>query len=276
MGQLPFHIKKAIRKGEPIDAEGLRLYPVRVAEYEEFQASLPALEVLQQSFPVALISVPILSAFFAMEHQAASGETGPGLFQRALLGLALSLRLGEGRTMAERVGQFRYQVDPTDQGRLLRVCFDLPDGTERTVTPVQYQRLRPILAAQNGVELPSPDANPELVQAERDLAEKHGAALTGDVEELVSAVASMGGTSEDEIYQWPILRLTRRSESIRRMLGYLVCGFGETQGASWKGGNPCPDPFFRRKKAAWGAVARLGEFMGGMAESAVTAEMKKE
>lgn len=269
MGQLPFHIQKAIRKGEPIDAEGLRLYPVRVAEYEEFQASLPALEVLQQSFPVALISVPILSAFFAMEQQAAaSGVPGPGLFQRALLGLALSLRLGEGQTMAERVGLFRYQADPTDRGRLLRVCFASTDGTEHTVTPVQYQRLRPILAAQNGVELPSPDANPELVQAERVLAEKHGAALTGDVEELVSAVASLGGADEEEIYRWPILRLNRRSESIRRMLGYLVCGFGETQGASWKGGNPCPDPFFRKKSKESAHVA-LADFAGGAGQRAV-------
>lgn len=55
-------------------------------------------------------------------------------------------------------------------GRLKAVEFTVDGEETHRVTPVQFQRLREIAAAQNGIELASPEANPELIEAQRELA----------------------------------------------------------------------------------------------------------
>ena len=93
---LSLQINKAIRRYEPVEVGALTLYPMCVRDFETFQLARLALEAMQQSFPVALMSMPILQAFYKLDYEAASkGETVTGLTSSALLGLALALRLGE-------------------------------------------------------------------------------------------------------------------------------------------------------------------------------------
>lgn len=263
--ELPLHILRAVRKFEPIAAEGLILYPVRVAEYEEFLTARPALEVLQQAFPAPLLRIPLLSALYRMDYEAASrGEEQSGLFSRALLLLALSLRLGEGLDLRQRVRKFRIAADPKDPAKLLYLQASV-DGEEMLkITPVKFQQIRPIIAAQNGVKLESDLANPDLVEAEREMAGLNAPKMDADVEHLISGVAAMSGTDEAEIDDWPILKLNRRAESFKRVMDYVICGIGEAQGTKWKNGNPAPHPFFDRAEEGFSAVTPVSEFGSGV------------
>ncbi len=247
MSELPISIQKAVSRYKTIETNGLKLYPVLVSEYDLFLAARPALEVMHQSLPVALMRVPLLSALYQMDYEAIlSGETPSGLFSRALLALALALRLGEGLDAAERMKMIQFSVDRTEPQKLLRLRFTDGDGTEHEISPAQFKPLREIIAAQNGVELESDLANPDLVRAQKDMNTAGAPTLDANVEDLICAVSALSGTEEEEIDQWPILKLQRRAESYQRMIQYVVCGIGEVNGTTWKGGNPSPHPFFRR------------------------------
>lgn len=271
MNDLPILIQKSIRRYEPVTVDGLTLWPVKVREYDDFLMARVALEVLHQSLPVRFLRMPLLSALYAMDYEArVSGEPMTGLFSVALLGLALSLRLGEGEAPEERMGRFRIAVDRNDPSKLLRLRFIDADGAEKEIEPRRYGDLRRIIAAQNGVKLESDRADPDLVQAEKDLADMNGISLDATVEDLISGVAALAGVDEAEIEDWPILKLQRRQTSYQRTLDYLICGIGQVSGTTWKGGNPHPSPFFDRlDEDGFGAHMALGDFAGGAGERAV-------
>lgn len=271
MSELPFSIKRAANRYETIEIEGIELRPVLVKEYDNFLIARPALEVLQQSFPVRFLRMPLLSALYQMDFESASnGEIPTGLFSRALLCLALSLRLGEGMDMATRLGMFQVVADREKPEELIGLRFVDGDGQTKEISPTLFQRIRPIIAAQNGVKIESDKADPDLVQAEKDLAEMNGVSLNATVEDLISGIAALSGTDEREIDEWPILKLDRRRLSFQRILDYMICGFGQVNGTTWKGGNPHPSPFFDRSEyGQFGAHLALGDFAGGAGERAV-------
>lgn len=246
MNELPAKIEKAVRRYEAIEVCGLVLHPVKVKEYDEFLVARPALEVLHQSLPVAMMRIPLLSALYRIDYEAAlSGKVPTRLFSRALLALALALRLGEGEAPEKRLGKFRVALERGRPEVLSRLIFTDEAGTEHEIDPAQYRELRRVIAAQNGVRVESDRANPHIVQAQKDLG-GGGIALDATVYDLVSAVSALSGTAERDIDEWPILKLQARSESYKRMMDYLICGFGEMNGTTWKTGNPTPHPFFRR------------------------------
>lgn len=271
MNDLPILIQKSIRRYEPVTVDGLVLWPVLVREYDDFLVARTALEVLHQSLPVRFLRIPLLSAFYKMDYEARlNGQPMTGLFYVALLGLALSLRLGEGEEPSERVGRFRIMVERDDPASLTRLQFTDSDGQEKMILPAAYGELRKIIAAQNGVKLESDRADPDLVQAEKDLAEMNGVSLDATVEDLISGMAALTGVEEEEIENWPILKLQRRQTSYQRVLDYLICGIGQMSGTTWKGGNPHPSPFFDRlDENGFGAHMALGDFAGGAGERAV-------
>lgn len=254
MNNLPLYIKKTVSRYKPIEAHGLVLYPILVDEYESFLMARVALEVMHQSLPVALMRKPLLSAYYQMDYEAlTSGQPIPGLFSCALLGLALSLRLGYGKDDAERIRMFQVRIDPDNPSDLVSVQFTDADGNEKTIEPSAYKELRKIIAAQNGVRLESETANPDIVKARKDMNAGEDA-LDFNADALISFAAAMSHVDENEIYQWPILKLTRRTDAYQTMLAYLVCGISEASGASWKNGNPVPHPIYP-KKESWRGFA---------------------
>ena len=264
MNELPLNIQKDIRRYHPVKTDGLTLYPVLVREYTEFAIARPALEVMQQSFPVALMRVPLLAALYQMDIEAAAaGEIPAGLFARALLVLALSLRLGEGQDINARMQQFRMAFDPKNPATLLCLRFMDNDGEEKEITPTLFQKLRPIIAAQNGVKIEDDDANPDIVKARKDMAAAAGGNIDANVDDLISAVSALSHADESEIDEWPILKLEKTARAYERVLGYIVCGISEGSGASWKTGNPTPHPFFARSDDGTGLFAPLGETDNG-------------
>lgn len=262
---LPVKIAEAVSLYQPVETEGLVLHPILVREYGLFSTARPAIEFLQQSLPVRYLSVPLLSAYYGMDvENLREGKPSDGLFSRALLFLVLALRYKPEEKPEERLRSFASNilVDPEDQTVLKGIVFEM-DGEEHKITPVQFQRMRPILAAQNGIDLESDDANPELVEAERDIAEQNAPELDQNISALVSFVSALTGAEESVVYDWPILKLTRRRESFERILAYLLYGFASVNGAKFKGGNPVPSPIFPRKKTDSDALIDMAVFTKG-------------
>ena len=269
MKELPLKYRKSIDKYEPMQIEGLKLYPILVEDYYEFLIAKQSLEFMTQTLPIELMSLPVLDAYFQMDSgQVKRYENPTGLFMSALLLLALALRL-PGESVEDRLNQFQIVLKPDDQTRLKHIRF-IRNGEEIvTITPVQFQKLRPFLAAQNGIEMIDENQNPELIQAERDLAEKKAPKLEMNIRNLISAAAVTMHVSEDEVYKWPILKLTDRLGAEKRKLDYLICGIGESQGTTWKHGNPCPHPWFDREKTDSEAIIGLDKFAAGQGLAAV-------
>lgn len=263
MNELPRHIQESVRKYKPIVQDGHALFPVLVSEYTEFLMARPALEVMQQSFPVAMLRMPLLSALYQMDFDAVvSGKTPTGLFSRARLVLALSLRLGAGKEIAERIEMLQVVVDRRNPRKLISLRYTNKDGDEKEILPGQYRELRRIIAAQNGVKLESDDANPDIVKAKKDMASSGGLELDMNVDDLVSAISALTQIDESKIYDWPILKLDKQRTAWERILTYMVCGIGEASGATWKHGNPVPHPFFQRISDG-GIFSPLGSESGG-------------
>lgn len=269
--ELSLAVKKAVRTYKKIETDGVTLYPIPVSRWDEFALARPALELMQQTLPVKYLSMPLLSAYYAMDYEAVADDGIPtGLFGRALLLLSLALRLGqEGEGAEQMVKHFRLRVDGNDPSRLLAVEFSQDGEMMQSITPVQFARLREIIAAQNGVELIGADANPELVEAERDIAAQKSIQLSGDFGELFTTVVAMGREDEENVMEWPIKKFMDRKDAYARVLGYLVCGVSEASGAKWKGGNPYPSPFFSRLRQGGGSLIALDRFANGAGAKAV-------
>lgn len=275
-GNLSFEIQKSIRKYEPIEIDGLTLYPITVDRYEEFLFARRSLDFLQQSLPVNLMSVPLLDAYYRMDIQAVeNGEPGSGLFTAAIMLLGLALRLTPNGDAEQILNSFQIVADRNDTSRLKCLRFTLNGEEIHQITPVQFTRLRPILAAQNGVELESTDANPELIEADHDLAVKNAPDLEMSVEAMVNAAALLTGKDEGEIMDWAILKLENRLSSAKKFFDYMICGIGAAQGTSWTGGNPSPHPWFERKKKKDGGLISVEKFANGQGLQAIrNAEMQ--
>ena len=269
MQDLSLEMAKAVRRFEPIETEGLTLYPIQVKDIDEFTTARPAIEFMQQSLPVAMLSKPLLQSYYTLELDAAkNGQPGSGLFYKCILFLLLAMRVGNGLPAEKRIELVDLELQANDPKRLKSVLVFV-NGEVKRITPMQFQRLRPILAAQNGIERVSENANPELVQAERDLAEMNAPKLQYRVDALKATVATFSGADESEMEEWPILKLLLRRDAVQRLAGYITCSFAEAQGGKWKHGNPFPSPLYDREIDYCGGLIDMSTFAGGAGMRAV-------
>lgn len=269
MQDLSLEMAKAVRRFEPIETEGLTLYPIQVKDIDEFTTARPAIEFMQQSLPVAMLSKPLLQSYYTLELDAAkNGQPGSGLFYKCILFLLLAMRVGNGLPAEKRIELVDLELQANDPTRLKSVLIFV-NGEVKRITPMQFQRLRPILAAQNGIELVSENANPELVQAERDLAEMNAPKLQYRIDALKATVATLSGADESDMEEWPILKLLLRRDAVQRLAGYITCSFAEAQGGRWKHGNPFPSPLYDREIDYCGGLIDMSTFAGGAGMRAV-------
>ena len=86
--------RNKIRRGEPLEWNGLLFYPVTMSHYEEFLDVKNAWLARQSSFPVRYMAMPFLSAVWAMDVDFVKSDGKLiGLFERIIRFLYLSLRL---------------------------------------------------------------------------------------------------------------------------------------------------------------------------------------
>lgn len=265
MEELPRKYKKLINQYKPIEVDGFMLYPFTVERYEEYLVASNAIGYMQQQLPIQLMSMPILSAFFKMDaERVIRGESPTGLYTSAVVALALALRLVKtDDDIFEVCKGFVPITSQNDPTQLKALAFNDAEGNARTITPIQFANMRQIIAAQNGIQIHDELDNPELVQAEQDLAEKKAPKLEMRPEDMIEAAAVFTGVEEEEIYGWAVLKLSRRLEMSRRILDYAICAISEGNGASWKSGNPVPHPIFARKKEGSDALMDMSKFAGG-------------
>lgn len=269
MYELPASIKKSIRKNKPIEMDGLTFYPILVNEMDEFDEARPAIELMQQSLPVRYAVMPLLQALYALDTDALR-ETGDatGLFAKAVLFLALSLRLGQGRTRNERMNLFELKPAQNDPANLLALRF-LYHGEEiHEITPAQFSRYRSILAAQNGLTIPDETANKDLIEARNDMSAKNAPPLEIDFDTQLSAFASVEHIDEAEVMEWPIRKFMMHFKAVERRMHFMICGIGEMSGTSWKQGNPFPSWCFDRKQGNPELIA-AANFMNGKGLEAI-------
>lgn len=269
MKKLPVAIKKSIRKNEPIEMDGLVFYPVLVEEIDDLEEARPAVEFLQQNFPVKYAVLPLLSAFYAFDYDLyqQSGSTS-GLFYRALLFLCLCLRLGQGETREKRVQRFRIATAPKEPSELAGISF-LYNGEEQIqISPAQFSRWRPILAEQNGMHLEDEAADRDLLEARQHLKSSGAIPLKADFDSALSSVALACQTDESEILKWPVRKFYMRKASADRLFNFLVCGIGEMSGnVRWKGGNPYPSWCYD-KEAGNPELLSMSGFIGNLGDTA--------
>ena len=250
--------KVKIRHGEPIECLGLTFYPVKVARYEEFTEVKNAWAVRLSTLPVKYSVMSFLSALWALDIDSYK-QTGKivGLFPRVLHMLYLSLRLEYNTQEALshvycKNGEF---------GELSHIEVT-QDGKTVTITPRDFAAyVRPLVAQQNGIELPDESFNPELVEAEQIMAEEaqKKSPLSYDTDTLLSSVAYVSGISEAELDEWTVLLFERRVRAIERDKNYMLYKQAELSGmVKFPKGNPCASWCYDTKSLS-AAVIPLGD-----------------
>lgn len=270
MKKLPIDIQNRIDRYQGVTVDGITVYPVTVEHTYAFGAARAVLDVVPLSLPVAQMSLPVLDAFYQLdlEEMKQTGRT-KGLLASAVLLLRLALRLGAVANEDMLAGGIRIVPDKRKKDRLREIVFTPQDGDVIRITPNSFQKLRPIIAAQNGVEMPSATANPEILEMERLMAEKDLRDLEPKLTDKIIFVAQGSGVPEEEIWDWPILKLERHAAILRRKMDYLAVEIGQMSGmASFKDGNPVPSPYWARKRG-FASLQSLSGVGNGAAEAAV-------
>lgn len=271
MNELPFSIQDKIDRYEPITTDGITTYPILVKHMRLFAFCKPVLDFIHQSLPVALLNIPLLDAFYKLDLEELK-QTGKakGLISASILLLCLSLRLGEGLEPQEMAKLSIIVPDRKDPERLAGLQFFPPDGSAPVfVTPRQFAALRKIIAAQNGAELVSETANPEIIAAERLMAQNHADDLDPQIFDKVIFAAHGSGAAEEDVWEWPILKMERHATVYKRTLDYSALLTAEASGmVEFKSGNPVPSPFFAKKKNGLSSMQDLGAVGNGKAQEA--------
>lgn len=250
--------RSKIRHGEPMECLGLTFYPIKVARYEEFNEVKNAWTVRLSTLPVKYSIMPFLSALWALDYDTYQ-QTGKviGLFSRVIHLLYLSLRLEYNSEEA-----FKHIYCKNGEVRELSHIEVTQDGNTVTITPRDFAAyIRPLVAQQNGLELPDESYNPELVEAEQIMAEEaqKKSPLKYDTDTLLSSVAYVSGISEAELDEWTVLLFERRLRAIERDKNYMLYKQAELSGmVKFPKGNPCASWCYDTKSLS-AAVIPLGD-----------------
>lgn len=246
--------RKAVR-GEPTELYGLKWYALRMDNYEEWQRYKSVLLARQTTFPVSYIALPFLEAIFEIEISVIE-ETGSsaGFMYSIMKLLALSLHLGDDA--------INKDLRITVQDRKL-IGLSIRNGAEDIlITKDMFPELRKLIAWQNGDEIPDESLNDELLETEKDLAERNAPDLNWDVEDMKASVALNLKVRIKDIDEMTILEFDLMRRAIDRNKRFEICANGQYQGAKWENGNPYPSWMFDRNKNGSGALVSPSKFRG--------------
>lgn len=233
-------IKNKALRGEPVYSCGLVLYPITMADYEEYINCKSALSLRQSTFPVKYLKKDFLSAIFAMEMDAIeSKKENSGMLFRIMNLLLLSLRIGDDK---KEVMKKCLRYDP--KTKELRSIVVPSDGEIIEITPLDFStKIRPIIAELNGIELPKESQNLDLVESNEWLKSrnKNSSKLDVNVTDSIASVAYQSGIRIREIMDWTVLEYELRRKAIERDKKYSTYKTAELSGmVTFKDGNPFP------------------------------------
>lgn len=246
----------AVQRGKPIMWNGLTLYPILVSDYLQFSDAKMGLMVAQQTLPVKYVCMRFLEALYAMDYDARmNGEQERGLFLRLLIFLRLAMRLPIKKSEDGKEYVEMYIATSRDEPRKLASIKVKQGDVNAEITPKNFGQLRTILAAQNGIELPDETDNPELIQAEKDIAAHNAPNLKPDFEALLYSAAVKTGAQPEDIYDWTVRRFALTEEAITRTTGHLIAALTEANGGKYKEGNPFPSWKYDRNEGSHALIS---------------------
>ena len=249
----------AIENDEPIKIDGLMLYPIQVRQYRQFEAARSSLLVRQGSLPVEYAIMNYLSALYAMDYDAAK-ETGHalGFISGAMTMLALAMRFPADALLRG----MQIHVSEQDERELVSILLRAGENMVN-VTPVLFDRLRPIIAAQNGLELPDEAENIDLVEADRDIAAKNGEDINVDFRTLKAAIARDQHCRQADLMDYTIREFMDLRAAIERDKMFTICKTAEyANGVKFPKGNPYPSWCYDRG-GKQSSMISMKEFMAG-------------
>lgn len=254
--------KSRIRRGLPIEECGLIFYPIRMAYYEEFLECKNVLALRMTSLAkmnFEYLSMPFLSVLWAIEIDSLQATGKPvGMFERVLKLLYLSLRLGYDYQKAIQ-GIYCEQSNPRILS-YIEVVQD-KDGKSIKISPNDFTSLiRPLIATQNGIELPDESYSVQLVEAEENINNAEQGKLKFNINDLISSVAYLSHIEEENINDWTIVQFERRIKAIWRDKNFTLYKQSELSGmVSFKDGNPYPSWCFDKCDNLTNALISLDE-----------------
>lgn len=256
-----------VREGAPLTWHGLNFYPFLMREYDEFLRYRAVLSLRMGTLPAKYLSLDYLTALWEMDMDAlkANGKAAGAFYSAiALCCIALQIDYTSERFLQENIV---LASGPHGDAQIKYIVLT-QDGHTVNVAPQEFSReIRPILAMQNGVELPDESENAQLVKSEEErlalAAECGDNGLQYSTDALVASVAYLSHVREKDIYEtWTVREFELRRAAIDRDKRYMLYAQAELSGfVSFKQGNPakswCYDP--RREVAAGEALQTLGQ-----------------
>ena len=239
----PFSDKyTAILKYEPIEMNGLVYYPIKVADYEKWQACKPVLELRQGTLPAVYACMTYLQCVWALYFDAMGQDIDQGkLWLRLAQLMFLSLRLSD-EDMIQPIG------DPSDP-RTITALRITKNGEQHDIGAFEFAQVRKLIADQNGAELPDEADNPDLIEAAQDIAAaNNNVNVKADFGDMLSSVASARNVRRSELLEWSIKEFDDELKAINRRFKFFLYSIAETQGAKFDNGNPYPTWIFEREK----------------------------
>ena len=249
----PFSNKDAaILKYEPIEWNGLVLYPIRVADYNKWQALKPVLVLRQGTLPAVYACMTYLQCVWALQFDAYErGDASRGTWNMLACLVFLSLRLSD-EDIIQPIG------NPEDP-RSITAMRIIKDGEAHDISVMEFTALRRLIAEQNGAELPDEADNPDLIEAANDISNSKDAGLNYDFSDMLTSVASAMKIRRAEILDWTIKEFDDVMRSIRRRYGYLLASIAESNGAKFSHGNPYPTWIFDKSKDEYAGLISLNK-----------------
>lgn len=250
---------EAIENDEPIQLEGLTLYPIKMREYRQFHNNKAVLLIRQGSLPVAYAVMNYLQALFAMDFDAYEEAKTPLGFMSSLLRiLSLSLRFPVD-VLAKSA---RYETDQNDPRILKCIHFQVGEHIVH-LTPSLFDTVRAIIAAQNGLELPDETENTDLVESEMDIAAKNASDVEFNIRTLIASVARDQRCRREELLDYTIREFDELKDAIERDKLFMLYRTAELAGTvKFENGIPVPSWCYERKSKA-NSLISMSKFMAG-------------
>lgn len=238
----PFENKsQAILRYEPIELNGLVYYPIKVADYEKWQATKPVLCLRQGTLPAAYACMTFLQCVWALHVDAMMhGNSGGDIWGRLACLLFLSLRLSD----EDKIQPIGNPEDP----RTITAIRITKDGEPHDIGAFEFPTVRKLIADQNGAELPDEADNPDLIEAAQDIANAQSMNVKADFGDMLSSVASARNVRRAELMEWTVKEFDDEVRAINRRFGFFLASIAESQGAKFSKGNPHPTWLFEKEK----------------------------
>lgn len=238
-------IVKKVRCGQPIEAYGLTLYPIMMEDYDEYLMCKDAWAIMHGSLPAKYLNTDFLSALFAMSLDETRNDVPPeersAAFQRVIRLFYMALRLTDDE-IEQVAGDIVYK-QVTDEMIGIGSITIHQSGKATEITPSLFSsKLRPLIAFQNGIELPDENTNPDLIRLHNKIHEHDAQVrLKMDADDLLASVAYQSSVPLSALMQWTVREFVYRIRAIDRDKRFTLCGQAEMSGfASFKDGNPAP------------------------------------